>query len=235
MPTPAPMKQLCVIALCAWGTPLVAQTSQPADGRLLRVGIDSFTVSYGGQMIGRAVQATERAVEGGVRAWKQAYAFTSAHGEVSTDTLLMDGMSLRPLREARVNTLGRFNVAFTPREVVTISQAADAKPVTRHAPIDGPIYSSAALDAVVRALPLRDGLATTITFFYPVPSDRGAVGIKIRVTGSDSLTMGGRVRSAWVVVAGDPGEATTFWIDKTDHTVLQFDTEEGQAVIKFRR
>lgn len=181
MPTPRPTKQLCVIALCVWGGPLVAQSSQPADGRLLRAGIDSFTVSYGGQVIGRAVQVTEKTVEGGVGAWKQTYVFTGSGGDLSTDTLLMDGISLRPLREARVNSLGCFTVAFTPREVVTISQVANAKPLTQRAPIDGPIFSSAALDAVVRALPLRDGLATTIAFFYPVPSDRGTCDINLEV------------------------------------------------------
>jgi len=223
-------------ALILLAASLQAQATQPVNGSLLRPGVDTFTVSYGGQVIGRGIQVLSEALPAAPAAWKQTYTFQSLDGDASTDTLFMDRLTLRPIREARASSVGRFSIAFQPQEIVSISLAAVGGPVTTRTPLAAPVFSSASLEAVVRSLPLANGMQATVDLFYPLPATTGARQLGIRVVRSEAVaTRGGGSRTAWVVVAGEPGEATTFWVDKADRTLLQFDTEEGSALIQFRR
>jgi len=203
----------------------------------LRPGIDTFAVSYSGQVIGRGIQVLEASSGAGVITWKQTYTFRSQGGDESTDTLFMDGATLRPIREARASAVGRFSIDFTPKEIVSTSLVVDGGPVTTRTPLTAPVFSSASLETVVRSLPLGDGMQSTVDLYYPPPSTTGAVTISIHVVRSEEVPArrGSAPRAAWVVVAGAPGKATTYWVDKADRTLLQFDTEEGSAVIAFRR
>jgi hypothetical protein len=224
----------CILGLSA--STLSAQSSLPLDGRRLSAGVDSFTVTYGGQTIGRSIQATDSSTEGGSRVWRQAYAFYGAGGDVSTDTLIMDRLTLRPLREARVSSAGRFAFRFGANQVeVTQLSDSGATSATR-VPLVRPAYSSAALDPIVRALPLALGMTAEIDLYYPPPAQRGASRVTARVLRDDEVAVGqGTRQPAWVVVIGAPGEATTFWIAKNTRQVLQFDTQQGAATIEFRR
>ena len=59
----------CTIA-GLWGTPpLGAQAALSVEGSLLRPGVDTFNVLYGGQAIGRAVLSTVAITEHGSPAW----------------------------------------------------------------------------------------------------------------------------------------------------------------------
>lgn len=228
----------CWIVAVIWGTsPLGAQSALSIDGSLLRSGVDTFNVLHGGQAVGRGVQSTVAITEHGSRAWLQTYAFRSNAGDVSTDTLLMDALTLRPLREARVSALGRFAFTFTPTEVVTWTFAAAGDSTAQRTDLAEGVFSSAALDAVVRALPLTEGMTAQVLFYYPLPATRGMVPMTIRVARSDTVSAddGGSQQAAWVVVAGEPGQRTIFWVDKMDRSIIQFDSEEGSAVIQFRR
>jgi hypothetical protein len=223
------------LAVLIVASQLPAQTSPP-DGRLLSPSVDTFSVSYGTQIIGQGVQVTEQVFEAGAATWKQTYTFVSTRGTISTDTLLMDARTLRPIREARVSDAGRFRFEFRADEIISISLTDTARPVTTRARLVPGTYASAALAAVVRSLPLADGLQVTLSLFYPLPSQRGSATLVTRVLRSEPVSVRDQSpRAAWVVVAGAPGEATTFWIDKQDRRVLQFDTEEGSALIRFRR
>jgi hypothetical protein len=229
-------RTVCCSALMLFASPLAAQATHPVDGRLILPSVDTFRVSYGGQVIGRGIQITEQVVEEGVPALRQTYTFESSGGDMSTDTLLMDASTLRPIREARASAAGRFKLEFRDKEIATVTLEASSEPATTRTAVDGQVFSSAALEAVVRALPLVDGMQANLDLYYPPPSKRGAVTVSARVIRSEAIvTRNGGSRSAWVVVAGERGEATTFWIDKVNRQLLQIDTEEGSAVIQFRR
>src|SRR5437764_479243 len=198
-----------ILALCA--STLSAQSSLPLDGRLLSPGVDSFAVTYGGQLIGHSIQTTDSSTDAGSRVWRQTYVFHGAGGDVSTDTLIMDRVTLRPLREARAASVRRVSLTH-------------------------PAYSSATLDAIVRALPLKLGMTAEVDLYYPPPARQGAVRVTARVIREDEIVLRQRNKQpAWVVVVGAPGEATTFWISKDTRRLLQFDTQEGSATIQFRR
>ena len=223
-----------ILALCA--STLSAQSSLPLDGRLLSPGVDSFAVTYGGQLIGHSIQTTDSSTDAGSRVWRQTYVFHGAGGDVSTDTLIMDRVTLRPLREARVSSAGRFAFRFEGNEV-EVTELSDGRAASvRRVSLTHPAYSSATLDAIVRALPLKLGMTAEVDLYYPPPARRGAVRVTARVIREDEIVLRqGNKQPAWVVVTGSPGEATTFWISKDTRRLLQFDTQEGAATIEFRR
>ena len=222
------------IALLA--APLAAQTLPRLDSKAISPGVDTFFVTYGPQTIGRSLQALEAVTEGGRGAWRQGYAFQSAEGDVSTDTLWVDAATLLPIREVRTNSLGRFVVSYGVKEIVTVHNPPGGEPATTRVPVAGPIYASATLELIARALPLAGGLEVPVLLYYGAPSSRAGVPMTFRVPRADSLrSKDGVVRQVWIVTVGPAGEQTTFWIDQESRRVLQFDTEEGSAVIQFRR
>ena len=75
---------------------------------------------------------------------------------------------------------------------------------TTRTPLRIPVVSAAALSSLVQALPLAAGMQAEIDLFYPLPATRGNVRTTVRV-----------------VVAGPPGDATTYWIEKSTSTLLQ--------------
>ena len=109
-------------------------------------------------------------------------------------------------------------------------------PLSRSVGIGAMAYSSATLDALISSSPLSDVFKATHRFFYPPPARYGTIAIALRVTGSERVgDRSGVQRDAWIVAADTPGGGTTYWIDKSTRTVLQYDTHEGPAVIAFRR
>src|SRR5437868_13785065 len=94
-----------ILALCA--STLSAQSSLPLDGRLLSPGVDTFAVTYGGQLIGHSIQTTDSSTDAGSRVWRQTYVFHGGGGAASTGTLMIDGATLRPLRETRGSSARR--------------------------------------------------------------------------------------------------------------------------------
>jgi hypothetical protein len=227
---------ISAIILCMVASPLSAQSSIPVDGRLLRAGTDTFVVSYGGNIIGRGVMQTQRISDGGIAAWRQVYVFHGTGGDVSSDTLIMNAITLEPIREARASSAGHFVMRFSKAEVVTTKLSEGHPPVESRLVLATPKFSSAALDAIVQTLPLSSGMHADIGLFYPAPSPRGAVRTTVRVVGTEDVANpGAKPRVAWVVVTGGPEDETKYWIDKETRAVLKYDTHEGTALIEFRR
>lgn len=227
---------LSAIAVWSIASPLSAQSTVPVDGRLLRAGTDTFVVSYAGNIIGRGVMQTQRIDDGGIAAWRQVYVFQSAAGDASSDTLIMNANTLQPIREARASSAGHFVMRFSNAEVVTTTLSEGRPPVESRLVLATPMFSSAALDAIVQTLPLSSGMHADIGLFYPAPSPRGVVRTTVRVVGTEEVaTPGTKPRIAWVVVTGGQEDETKYWIDKEKRVVLKYDTHEGPALIEFRR
>src|SRR5512145_3293087 len=88
-----------VLSIASASASLSAQVPTPnVDGRLLSPGTDTFTVSYGGTVIGRGIMA--RTVLGS--RLLQVYRWTSAQGDSTLDSLFSDLRTLRSQREVRV-------------------------------------------------------------------------------------------------------------------------------------
>src|SRR6478609_9586677 len=103
-------------ALLLASSPLTAQV----DGRHLRPGTDTMTVSYEGQVIGRSIQVIRAVKENGVDAWSQAYLFESPQGGSSWDSLWVDARNLLPLRELRGADGKRTVIHWSRTSVTTV-------------------------------------------------------------------------------------------------------------------
>jgi hypothetical protein len=226
------MTWLALILTSAFAS-LSAQGSPPnVDGRLLAPGIDTFTVSYSGAVIGRGIMA--RSVSGS--RMLQVYRWKSAQGDSTLDSLYSDLRTLRSQREIRVVTDSVIEVTYANDSVLvaTTSRGAPARRQSQLAATS--VFSSAILDGLVAAAPLADGYQQEVRFYYAPPSSLGIVVTRIRVEGSERVVDRlGRSRDAWRVVAATPSGGTTFWIDKANRSMLKFDTHEGPATIEFRR
>jgi hypothetical protein len=213
-------------------SPLAAQV----DGRLLRPGTDSFTVSYQGEVIGRSIQVTREVTENGAAAWARAYRFQGTDGAVSWDSLWVDARTLRPLRELRGSEEGRTLIRWTPAAVSAIEYTNAGDSTVHQVELSGVVYASASFDAIARTLPLAAGMTTTIALHYPPPARTGTVTGTVWVSGPETAEVRGRgPRKAWVVSVDGTAGKTVFWVDVKDRTLLQFDTYEGMAKIEFRR
>jgi hypothetical protein len=219
----------CTLLLAT--APLEAQV----DGRHLRPGTDTLTISYQGQVIGRSILVTRAVKENGADAWSQAYHFRSAQGSESWDSLWVDARSLLPLRELRGSDGERTVIRWSRTAVTTVDHAAGDS-TTHTTDLTGAVHASASLAEVASALPLAAGFNTSVTFFYPRPSTYGAVATTMQVTGPETVQVRGRgARKAWVVSTYGAAGRSVFWVDVKDRSVLQFDTYEGMARIEFRR
>lgn len=216
--------------------PLTAQTLPRLDPKGITQGVDTLIVTYGQQTIGRSIMATEVLTEVGRRVVRQGYTFENARGDASHDTLWVDAVTLLPVREVRTNSLGRFVVAYGAKEIVTLHTSPAGETDTSRTRVTGQVYASATLELLARSLPLAGGLEVPVSLHYGAPSGRSVVEATFRVPRADSLRdKDGTVHRVWIVTVGAAGEQTTFWVDQEDRRVLQFDTEEGEAVIHFRR
>jgi hypothetical protein len=210
------------------------------DGSRLRAGVDTFltvTANAGRQdTIGWATQSLARATVAGRDAWVQVYRWRGRDGSQSTDSLVLDARSLRPLSEARSTGVGSVAVTYDGARVrAHISPAGGAarRSDTTYA---APVFSSASLELLARALVSRPASATRLDLYYPFPAPFGARQAALSVTGAESASVrGGRVVECWVVAAELPSGVTRLWIDKTTGEVVQFASGEGGAVFWFRR
>jgi hypothetical protein len=209
-----------------------------ADGRLLREGVDTFNVSFAGDVFGRGIIARSRVATTGGQQLLQVYSWRLAGGGMIVDSLFSDVESLRSLRQVRVVADTVIEIVYRGDSAhVEKRSSADPYPSVRgsHA-LTSNVYSSAALDAIVSGLPLADDFDAQLRFFYAPPSERGVELINVRVVGSEPVRdRSGRERDAWVVATGTPAGGTVYWVDKSTRSVLQFDTREGRALLEFRR
>ena len=224
-----------VASLLLVGVPslLGAQASTSTDGRRLPVGVDTFTVSYGGQVIGRGIMARARVAGSQML---QVYTWQGNGSEVIVDSLFSDLASLRSLREVRVVGDTTIEVRFADDSIRLAATIPRDEMRRASVPSRSGVFSSASLESLAAAAPLAPGYDQELSVYYAPPAQLGVTSIRLRVTGSETVIDRTRAsRDAWVVAATTPGGGTTFWIDKVTRAVLKYDTKEGPATIEFRR
>jgi hypothetical protein len=236
MPTQICPPVAALLALISVTSPLAAQASPRANGRLLPARVDTFVVSYGGSPIGRGIMGRTR-IGGAQRPQLlQVYEWRSAGGDVVVDSLFSDNVSLRPLREVRLTTDTVIEVTFRD-DSIHVAVRPRIGPEQRRSYSSSPeVYSSASLEALAAASPLSPGFQQDVRVYYAPPSPHGFLGIRLRVEGSERISdPSGVARDAWIVSVGTPDGGSVYWIDKATRAVLKYDTREGPATIEFRR
>jgi hypothetical protein len=232
-----------VVLLTFASTPVRARSKsgEPAgiDGRLLRPSVDTlFAVVQSGarfDTIGYGVQSW--ALTGGRTnaAWVQVYRWRGRDGSTSVDSLVMEERTLRPLREARYTNLGRVHVTYSEASVHARIEPAQGQSRTLDTAFAAPVFASAEVDALVRALPLSATYATQLDLYYPFPAPVGAKRVDFKVVGSELAPMrDGRRVPCWLVAVGLPGGTNRFWVAKETRQVVQFADDEGGTTFMFR-
>jgi hypothetical protein len=89
-----------------------------------------------------------------------------------------------------------------------------------HQELGGPTFDSNAIELVVAALPLRDGLEVELPFFIYERGGRVPMRVAVREKVATAFPALG-VRDAWVVSVGVPGAPATVWVDARTRAVLR--------------
>ena len=236
MPSAVAAKSFALASLVLIVSAIPARAQGPSsDGKLLPEGVDTFTVSAAGEVLGKGIIARSR-LSGDQ--WLQVYSWRFFGAGYAIDSVFSDGTSLKSLRQVRVVDDSIFDIVFRGDSAhVVMRQAEDPHPSLRSSKaLMAGVYSSTALDAIVSGLPLEQDYMTQLKFYYPPPSERGIVTIFLRVLGSEPVTdRTGKERDAWVVATGTPSGGTVYWVDKATRSVLQFDTRQSGTLLEFRR
>ena len=213
-----------------------AQAVRNVDTKWLRTGVDTFKVSYAGNLLGHGITSRSRSGPTGASQLVQVYTWRDAQGGWTVDSLFADARSLATVREVRLDADTLTAVTYTPTAIEVSVGDRKGGPVRKALVSASGVLSSATLDAIVASSPLSSTFAREYRFFYAPPSKHGIVPVRVRVTGAERITdRAGRERETWVVAAATPSGGTVFWVDKETRAILKYDTREGPAVIEFRR
>jgi hypothetical protein len=206
------------------------------DGRLLREGVDTFNVSFAGEVLGRGIISRSRVDAANRQQLLQVHTWSLGFGGTIVDSLFSDATSLRSIRQVRVVGDTTIEVTYRGDSAHVETRPSSDSTARRSLALAAGAYSSAALDALVAGLPLAENFEARLRFYYAPPSGRGVEQITVSVAATDRVRdRSGRERDAWVVLAETAGGGTVYWIDQETRSVLKFDTKEGAALLEFRR
>jgi hypothetical protein len=231
---------LSIVGLAAWHSVRSGPREPAVDGTQLRASVDTFfttTVTDGAtDTIGWATQSLTRARDGRRATWVQVYRWHGRDGSVSTDSLVMDAASLRPFHEARATSAGSVAVDYDGARVR--ASIAPAREPTRSEDTSYamPVFSSASLDAIARAIPRKAGYTAQFELYYPFPAPYGVRSARLTVTGTEAVpSRDDHHLECWVVAAELPNGTTTFWVAKGTGAIVQFASGEGDGRFLFLR
>ena len=208
------------------------------DGRLLRPAVDSIIViarsADRADTVGRAVQSLESIAGRRGNEWLQVYRSFESDGSTAVDSLVMDSRTLRPLRESRHNVMGVLHLTYSASGARGLIEPSGGSPRMFDTTFTAPVFASASVDAVARALPLDSGYTSKLDLYYPFPAPLGVRRVEVSVVGSERVPdQAGRQVECWVVHVTTPGAFTRFWIDKSSRRLVQ--TADGyDTLILFR-
>lgn len=217
--------------------PAGEQSSPILGGLLLRPVVDTMiaTVSAGSRTdtIGIGLQTLERTATAGRQTWLQVYRWFGVGGDRSVDSLEMDAETLLPVRQARHTDLGSVVLTYNDGEVLGAIRRTGGDSTVRLRIAPG-VYSSSALDPVMRTLPLQLGFSQEAAFYYPFPAQLGVRTVRVAVTGEGIVAArDGTPTPSWIVTAYLPGGETRLWVSKATRAAVKMEAGEGEALIQF--
>lgn len=148
---------------------------------------------------------------------------------VRSDSFAVERRTLAPLYVRESGEVQTVWLTFAPSAVEIVIEA-DWGTDSIRASLEAPAFVAGTTDLLLGALPLAEGYtAQASVFSWQVES---AVTLAITVEGDEMLRLpdGGRVRTWRVAVNGD-GSAGTYWMDRESHTLVQYQTADGEMRI----
>jgi hypothetical protein len=183
--------------------------------------------------VGMTIQRVRRVIDpAGRDAFEVAFEQTDSSAILVQTTTWVDAHSLQPLRQLALLEGGRVvTLAFSQGQLVVTDSAPGRPPRTSASPVPDSAYTSAAVDLVLRALPLSIGYHASVPVYFP--ADQRVFALDVRVEGADRITTrNGRTAECWVVAADFPGDVTErFWIDQRSHAMIRILAHEGATTL----
>lgn len=181
--------------------------------------------------IGMTIQRVRRVIEADGRdAFEVAFEQRDSSAVLVETTTWVDARSLRPLRQTALLDGGRVvTLSFGRSHLVVIDSAPGRPPRMSLSPVPDSAYTSAAVDLLLRALPLTIGYHASVPVYFP--ADEQVTPLDVRVEGADRITTrSGRPVVCWIVAADFPGNVTErFWIDQRTHAMVRILAHDGPA------
>jgi hypothetical protein len=183
--------------------------------------------------IGMTIQRVRRAIEpGGRDVFEVAFEQRDSSAVLVETTTWVDAHSLRPLRQTALLEGGRIVTLAFGRSQLVVTDSAPGRPIRMTlSPVPDSAYTSAAVDLLLRALPLSLGYHASVPVYFP--ADEQVVPLDVRVEGVDRITTrAGQPAVCWIVAADFPGNVTErFWIDQRTHAMVRILAHDGPAAL----
>lgn len=152
---------------------------------------------------------------------------TRVDGEVvQSDSFVVERRTLAPVHARLSGEVQRVWLTFEPAAVRTVIEA-DWGTDTLRAQRGAPAFAEGTTDLLLGALPLADGYTARANVFVWHQDDDDT--LRIQVEGEERLALpgGGRVRT-WRVAVRGGATAGTYWMDRESHTLVQFQSADGE-------
>lgn len=183
--------------------------------------------------IGMTIQRVRRVVEpDGRDAFEVAFEQRDSSSVIVETTTWVDAHSLRPLRQTALLEGGRVVTLAFGRSQLVVNDSAPERPLRISvSPVPDSAYTSAAVDLLLRSLPLAIGYHASIPVYFP--ADEQVAPLDVRVEAVERITTrSGQPAVCWVVAADFPGNVTErFWIDQRTHTMVRILAHDGPAAL----
>jgi hypothetical protein len=158
-------------------------------------------------------------------------------GIVTRTATRVDAQSLLPLRQrADLGDEHIVTLLYFPDRLVGIDSAPGRQADYFSSIVPDSVYTSGAIDLLLRALPLAEGYRTTLPLYYP--ADNIVQSLPVRVAGQEHITTrAGRGADCWLVAADFPGGITEhFWIEESSHAILRILAHDGEtSLVRYDR
>jgi len=190
------------------------------------------------QVVGMTIETMRRrTVAGGRTVLEVSYEERDTVGVVARTTTQVDATSLLPLRQRAELGEGQVVILlYTGAHLLGVDSAPGRSPHYFAAPLADTMYSSGAIDLLLRALPLASGFHASLPIYFPADDYAGP--LPVRVLGHERIeTRAGRSADCWLVAADFPGGITEhFWIEERSHAILRILAHDGEtSLVRYDR
>lgn len=183
--------------------------------------------------IGMTIQRVRHVIEpDGRDAFEVAFQQRDSSAVLVATTTWVDARTLRPLHQTALLDGSRVVSLVFGHDRLVVTDSAPERPLRMTiSPVPDSAYTSAAVDLLLRSLPLAIGYHATVPVYFP--ADEQVSPLDVRVEGADRITTrSGRTSVCWIVAADFPGDVTErFWIDQRTHAMVRILAHDGPAAL----
>ncbi len=195
------------------------------------------TVERGGATVelGRRTLTVRATEHDGAPAWL-ILDETRARGQAMTDSLVVTGADLRPVR--RVADMGPMRIVLAfPGDTIRGTMAvpgAEPADVLLTVGERRVVVNAGMLETVLPLLPLAAGWTATIAQLTPSPLGAAVVPLRLTVTGEASVTVPAGTFDAWLLTASAAGAEQRMWLAKDTGRLLRQEASPPTSDVVYR-